>query len=365
VSGATSYRIQVDNDSNFGSPAIDTTTPNSSYTPESALLPAIYHWRVLSRNGCGGGAWSAAWTVTVRSAPAAPSLIAPTDASSTCDATPLFDWSDVSGATAYRIQVDNDSSFGSPAVDTTTTNSSHTPGAALPPGTYHWRVQASNGCGGGAWSATWTVTVRSAPGAPSLAVPIDGSSTCDTAPTFDWSDVSGAVSYHIQVDDSAGFGSPAVDTTTLNSDYTPDSALAPGIYHWRVRAANTCGDGAWSATWAVTVLAPPDSPGLLAPDDGSTTDDSKPFFDWSDVSGETAYQIQVDDSLGFDSPAIDATTPTSDHTPDSALPDGAYHWRVRASNDCGSGSWSSARLVIIATEPTEYSAYLPLVMWQR
>lgn len=92
--------------------------------------------------------------------PAAPSLSTPVNGSSTCDRTPHFSWSSVNGATSYRIQVDDNSSFSSPEIDTTTSNPEYTPASALSPGTYYWHVQASNLCGDGQWSVTWEFTIE-------------------------------------------------------------------------------------------------------------------------------------------------------------------------------------------------------------
>jgi len=60
MSGATSYRIQVADNSGFSSPEIDQIISSTSYTPDSALLlnGAIYYWRVRASNS---GSWSAVW----------------------------------------------------------------------------------------------------------------------------------------------------------------------------------------------------------------------------------------------------------------------------------------------------------------
>ena len=87
----------------------------------------------------------------------------------------------------------------------------------------------------------------SAPSAPVLSSPANGSSSCDTTPSFSWDGVSGATSYRIQVDDDAGFGSPEIDQATSGTSHTPGSGLTPGTYHWRVRASNACGDSPWSS----------------------------------------------------------------------------------------------------------------------
>jgi putative hemolysin len=341
VSGATSYRIQVDNNSSFSSPEIDTTTPNSYYTPATALSPDTYYWRVLAIDVCGEGSWSAPWSFTILSTAPAPALLSPSNGSSTCDDTPTFDWSSVSGATSYRIQVDNSSTFSSPEIDTTTSSSDYTPTTALALDTYYWRVLAINVCGEGSWSAPWSFTILSTPSAPSLSSPSNGSSTCDTTPTFTWGSVTGATSYRIQVDNSSGFGSPEIDTTTSNSYYTPGTALSPGTYYWRVRASNMCGNSSWSSVWSFTILSTPSTPSLSSPSDGSTISDDTPTFSWGSVSGAASYRIQVDNNSTFSSPEIDTTTSSSNHTLGTALPLDTYYWRVRASNMCGDSSWSS------------------------
>ena len=294
------------------------------------------------------------------SVPSAPSLSSPSNGSSTCDTTPYFDWSSVSGATSYRIQVDNSSSFSSPEIDTTASNSDYTPGSPLSPGTYYWRVSTSNSCGSGSWSGVWNVMIQSAPAAPSLSSPSNGSSTCDTTPYFDWSSVSGATSYRIQVDNSSSFSSPEIDTTASNSEYTPGSPLSPGTYYWRVSTSNSCGSSSWSSAWNVTVLSVPAPPSLSSPSNGSSVCDTTPYFDWSSVSGATSYRIQVDNSSSFSSPEIDTTASNSDYMPGSPLLSGAYYWRVSASNSCGSGSWSLLGVVTIVECSTH--VYLPVVV---
>ncbi|MBI2933691.1 MAG: S8 family serine peptidase [Planctomycetes bacterium] len=203
--------------------------------------------------------------------PAAPALVSPAHGSSTSDTTPTFDWSDVAdpSGVAYRIQVDNNADFSSPAIDASgLAASTFTPASALALGTYSWRVRAVDGAGSaGAWSAVRTLSIvapppdTTPPPAPVLASPSNGSSTSDTTPTFDWADVTdpSGVAYGIQVDNNADFSSPAIDASGLaGSTYTSASALALGTYSWRVRAVDGAGNaGAWSAVRTLSIVAPP------------------------------------------------------------------------------------------------------------
>jgi hypothetical protein len=65
--------------------------------------------------------------------------------------------------------------------------------------------------------------------------------------TFDWSDVSGAANYTIQIDDADTFSSPLVNQTTSASQFST-STLPTTRMWWRVRANGSSGQaGAWSS----------------------------------------------------------------------------------------------------------------------
>ncbi len=133
------------------------------------------------------------------SVPAKPVLISPTDYASTCDATPDLVWEPASRAKQYQIRIaDGDTS--AVVIQTETQDTQFRPPAPLAPGTYFWRVRASNDCGWSAWSEKWWFTVQPPPAVPGLSSPVDGSSTYETRPVFEWFATQGANSYRLQVD---------------------------------------------------------------------------------------------------------------------------------------------------------------------
>lgn len=83
--------------------------------------------------------------------------------------------------------------------------------------------------------------------APTLkTVGTDGLTT-DTSPFLDWSSVSGALNYEVQVDNASSFANPIIDTTSNYSFYIC-SSLSPGTYYWRVRAVDSNGNyGSWAS----------------------------------------------------------------------------------------------------------------------
>ncbi|MDD3044416.1 MAG: S8 family serine peptidase [Candidatus Delongbacteria bacterium] len=98
VSGATSYTILVDNNSNFGSPEINQSPAVSTYTPGTDMALGSYYWKVLSTNTFGSSAYSSTYTVTV-----AP-LTAPINVVTSVAGSDLtVSWDAVAGATSYDI----------------------------------------------------------------------------------------------------------------------------------------------------------------------------------------------------------------------------------------------------------------------
>jgi hypothetical protein len=67
VSGATSYTILADNNSDFSSPEINQSPTASTYTPASNMATGTYYWKVKATNSAGSSAYSSAWTLTLTS----------------------------------------------------------------------------------------------------------------------------------------------------------------------------------------------------------------------------------------------------------------------------------------------------------
>ena len=93
------------------------------------------------------------------------------------------------------------------------------------------------------------------------------------------------------------------------------------------------------------------SPSLVAPEDtGLFTATTAPpvgvpTLKWQAVVGADKYNVQVSASAGFADPVVDAQTYANSYTPEKALADGTYYWRVRAQEDFDLGPvLSSAHL---------------------
>ena len=85
--------------------------------------------------------------------------------------------------------------------------------------------------------------------APSLVSPVaDARFAPGTNITFDWSDVTGAASYTIQIDDSNAFTTPLIVNQTVTASQFSSSTLPTQTMWWRARANDASGKaGSWSA----------------------------------------------------------------------------------------------------------------------
>lgn len=115
--------------------------------------------------------------------------------------------------------------------------------------------------GSASQSASMTVTPNIAPPPPTptpaptgLAAPSQLSPAADARFTpgtnigFDWSDVSGAASYTIQIDDADTFLSPFIVSQTVSTSQFSSSTLPTKTMWWRVRANDASGKASnWSA----------------------------------------------------------------------------------------------------------------------
>lgn len=105
---------------------------------------------------------------------------------------------------------------------------------------------------------TVTPTVQPAPGAlaaPSLLSPAnDARLPVGQFVNFDWSDVSGAASYVIQIDDTDTFAAPLMLNQSVTASQYATSALPASRPYWRARAVDAVGNpGAWSAIRTIRV----------------------------------------------------------------------------------------------------------------
>lgn len=291
-----------------------------------------------------------------------PDLLSPVNAEQLLNNQPTFDWTDVSGAISYTIQISNNVGFTGTPTSNTVTDSTYTQPTSLPNNvTRYWRVQANRAGGPGPWSEIRSFVTARPPSTPGLASPGNNSLTTDYTPLLNWNDSnvpSGTTfqKYELQIATENAFTSPiSVDVAApvTNSSYTPSTDLDSNTtYYWRVRAYNTLGQYSdWSNVRNFrTALLPPT---LVTPVEAEQMLVNRPTFEWDDVPGADDYRIQISNNIGFTSTLTNATVTSSTYTRTTDLPFGVtLYWRVRSDGANGPGAWSEIRSLTTTNPPS-------------
>ena len=329
VVGATGYELQEDDNPSFTSPTVRYSGADNQYYV-SGQITGLWYYRVRARNTGGNGPWSAAESATV--IPPAPELLAISNPDG--NGTYLVDWSDVTGATSYELQEDDNYSFSSPTTRYSGADSQYQV-SGQGGGIWYYRVRASSSAGEGPWSNVEWAAVES--DAPALFAIENGDGDGDYL--VDWSEVTGATSYELQEDDNPDFTSPTVRYNEADSQYQV-YGQDTGLWNYRVRAISASGNGPWSNIQSVGVA--PGAPNLS--DISNPDGDGDYLLDWSEVAGAEGYELQEDDNLGFTSPATRYTGTDSQYQV-YGQGTGLWYYRVRARSTGGDGPWSGIKSV--------------------
>ncbi|MFA5065968.1 MAG: hypothetical protein WC566_10960, partial [Dehalococcoidia bacterium] len=169
--------------------------------------------------------------------------------------TVTFQWSSVSGATNYAVQVSTSPTF-SPLFHYNYTYSKTSSTYKDFPNngtTYYWRAKSYNAAGWGDWGDSRSLINGSGGGtlpAPTLLSPSSGATVPGSTVTFQWSSVSGATNYAVQVSTSPTF-SPLFhyNYTYSKTSFTYKDFPNNGTtYYWRVKSYNAAGWGDWGSS---------------------------------------------------------------------------------------------------------------------
>ena len=267
VVGATGYKLVISKYANLSSPLKSLSVVDSQFLPPFDLpAKTKLYWRVQATGPNGPSVWSTTRSFKTGNPPGVPTLLKPLNNALTKDYTPLLDWSTSTVPTGttfkrYELQVDDNNDFSSPEINASTTDgviaeSAYTPSSDLAPNTkYYWRVRAVNDVLGvehfSGWSKVWTL--RAAMLSPVLLLPLDQSTEVTLKPLFDWEDVTGAVSYTIQISVDPKFGTFLVSKTVNDSTFTPTTNLPRNkTIYWRVKANGPNGPSYWSKFQFIT-----------------------------------------------------------------------------------------------------------------
>jgi len=348
MAAGTTYRIQVSNSTNFGSPLLDKSLDITSYQYTLPNYGKPYYWRIMASLVVCQGIWSSGWKY--KTILMSPTLISPPDNSKKQSLKPKMQWSAALGAQKYSIQIAKNITFNPVLINKSGLyQPNYQVDAELDTNTlYYWRVYSSNSDGISSWSNIFSFTTGGpGPDIPALSAPQDKSEGWDTKLVVKWKSALRANTYHLQISEADDFQNNAVDLDNLLETTFAVTILENGkTYYWRVASINDIGTSNWSETWSfkTQAIAPSDAAVLQQPPDGSTDLPADINFSWAIVPRADIYDFQLATESQFDTPTIifSDTNLSSNSKYMTTIPyDSQLFWRVRGRNDGGKGPWSN------------------------
>jgi hypothetical protein len=287
-------------------------------------------------------------------------LAEPEDQSSGLDTAVDFSWDEFEGAQQYYFQLSKTGSFETVVFEDSTAGTVMSVDSLEEGGKYYWRIRVRNSDGkAGPWTKPYSlVTFVEVPAEPPLRIGRIIRPNRVNGLFFEWGSVSTADSYRLEVAPDETFEDPYTTVATPDTTRTMSIiTLEEGdTVFWRVRAQNLAGEGPWSQTARLFLLAPPDDLELEA---NSATEIALKWDDNSDI--EDGYVIERRISSAGTFSVIDTVVSDSEEYVDSGLGEDDYTYRVKAVLGEESSAYSeSVSSVVTSTEsapgvPTDYA----------
>jgi photosystem II stability/assembly factor-like uncharacterized protein len=313
----------------------------------------------------GRGVWKR--PVSQVTAPIMPTLLTPLNKTIGTPIDLTLNWNALPNALTYRLQISTDSTFAKIPFEWNITGTTSKKVFNLAYNTtYYWRVNASNDCGTGLYSAKFSFTTILAP--PMQFLPMNGTSFDSTLTIrFIWKASSGATSYKLQISKDFNFLNNVMEYNSL-SDTTKlvTGFIRNNNYYWRVNASNNTGTNSYSSTWMFkTVLLPP---ALVSPSNNSVVDSTKGFvFSWKEAYAAASYRLQISTNKDFTNVVFDRDGITYTLYQTTAYEvNGTYYWKVCVTDSSGISSFSEPFQFYVGTTsvekiglevPTNYALY--------
>jgi hypothetical protein len=351
VPGACGYVVVVSRDAEFTKIVDVALTTQPAYAPRTGFAPTTqadetttYYWAVMPTRDPDGGGLSSQPTdnhpraFQKKSAP--PRLLSPGPGADVATQ-PAFRWGATEGARQYRVQIDDDPTFGSPISDLLTNATGYTSTSALPADSLlYWRVRANDETLLGlTWSATGTFR-RRLPAPAVVANPTAG----EEIPLLSWTPVDGAVSYDMHVEQADG---SKRDFTMRSTAFTPVIFYGTGIWRWQVRAnfrsgVRTVSGGYFAPQPFARRIATPGGVRTVRSGRGAS-------LSWDAAPMAKSYRVQIGTTDSFSRIVEQVTTDNTAWAP--RMTDAAFagstdlYWRVAAVDEGGNvGGWATSPL---------------------
>ncbi len=263
--------------------------------------------------------------------------------------TPTLTFNPVSGSgtVTYTVQLSPEASFATPGLyqlyDINTSTSHTVPAGRLQYNTlYYWRVKATDAGGVSGESDYTTASFRTKLATPTTPSPDSGAVAQPTSLTLGWSAISGADSYHLQVNTASDFtGTDIFNSYTVATNSQAISGLSKAThYYWRVRARESSPSDSsdYSNTFTFSTLID-QTPTPSWPIGGATVYSLSQQLSWymnDGTGGPFTFDVQYSTDNTFTS-GVTTVTGVNGNNTTATLANGNlhYYWRVRAKNAAG------------------------------
>ena len=365
-SAITGYVLQFNTDGGSSFTDIELTGTATTYQHTGLSAATEHHYQVAATNNVGTGGYSSVASATTQDVPATatvPDMPAGLTATAESDTQINLEWQapDDGGSaiTGYVLQFNTDggSSFTDIELTGTATTYQHTGLSASTE--YHYQVAATNNVGASAYSSVASATTQDVPATATipdmptgLTATVESDTQIDLAWTAPSSDGGTAITSYL-LEYSTDGGSIFMELHTSDATtraYQHTGLTASTEYHYQVAATNNVGASAYSSVASATTqdvpatATVPDMPaGLMA----TAQSDTQINLEWTAPSSDggsaiTGYVLQfnTDGGSSFTDIELTGTATTYQHTGLSASTE--YHYQVAATNNVGTGAYSSA-----------------------
>ena len=259
----------------------------------------------------------------------------------------LLDWSAVSGATSYEVQIDTNLLFTTPISYISTVTAKNAVELFFGT-TYYWRVRAISATETSAWSTVRNfITIAKI---ANLTFPNNGAINVHPKDDLKWTAITGLTNYDYEIDTTNTFSSGILihgSVSATTAQYTTNNLLYGTKYYWRARARHSMDTSIWTAERNFNTI---DSLNLSSPANNAVNQSIIPQLSWITINGSFKYEIQVDLTNLFNTPSLSSSIV-------NAVLSGAnqsiswdtlnfgldYYWRVRSINLNDTSKWSPVR----------------------
>ena len=328
--GATGYEIWRNPADDFPTATKVAVDGASPYDDTGLLVGTQYYYWVSATNSAGASPPGANDTGYVQLS--APTSVTATDGTLADRVTVA--WNTVTGAKGYQVWRGTNNNAGS------ATNIGH---VTAPPyddmsaqaGTnYYYWVKATNHLTVGGFSASDLGYRAGPPATPSGVSATDGTYT--NRIRISWTEVPGAVGYEIWRNSNSNLPSASRIATPLSSPYDDSPLLVGTQYHYWVKATNSTGISAASASDAGFIQL--SSPTGVTASDGTPT--NRVVVAWSPVNGAQGYQIWRGTNANVAAATNLGGVVASPYDDFAATSDIVYYYWVRATNVLTTSAYS-------------------------